>query len=42
MKTNKKTLVISGLVILFSVNLYGCSNEQADITTGHEWEVQSI
>ena len=31
MKTNKRTLVISGLAILFSVNLYGCTNGQADI-----------
>lgn len=31
MKTNKRTLIISGLVILFSVNLYGCTNGQADM-----------
>lgn len=31
MKTNKRTLVISGLISLFSVNLYGCTNQQADL-----------
>ena len=31
MKTHKAILVMCGLIILFSANLYGCSNEQADM-----------